>query len=148
MYARKAAAPLLSNRDSSDSLPSDEDTEAIRTDAETDSTTSYCGGADSRSMYLTNLSEKLGENQWTTDTERLVVLDEDDFGCLGLDIHGLVDGYVQAVLATVAIDKMAGRLWSAPTATIGGRFDKTAFRSLSDDAGLLSEIYIDGGDRL
>lgn len=143
LYARKAAAPLVSNRDAE--LKEEDDLEAIRTDGETDSTTSTCGGADSRSMYLTNLSEKLGENQWTTDTERLVVLDEDDFDCLGISLDGLVDGYIQAVLATVAIDKMAGRLWSAPTETTTGRFDKTAFRSLSDDAALLSEIYIDGG---
>ena len=149
MYARKAVAPLISNKGDADQRgdADADDLDAIRTDTETDSTTSTCRGADSRSMYLTNLSEKLGENQWTTDTERLVVLDEDDFGCLGLDLDGLVDGYIQAVLATVAIDKMAGRLWTAPTATTTGRFDRAAFRSLSEDAGLLSEIYIDGGAR-
>ena len=136
LYARKAAAPLISNKDAG--KMDEEDEEQIRTDGETDSTSSTCGGADSRSMYLTNLSEKLGENQWTTDTERLVVLDEEDFGCLGLGIDGLVDGYVQAVLATVAIDKMATRLWSTET----GCFDKAAFRGLSDDAALLSEIYM------
>ena len=119
------------------------------TDAETDSTTSSSsGGADSRSMYLTNLSEKLGENQWTTDTGRLVVLDDEDFGSLGLDMDGMVDGYVQAVLATVAIDKMAVRLWTAPEGNGGvkgrGRFDREAFGVLSDDAGLLGEIMIDG----
>lgn len=136
LYARKAAAPLISNKDMG--RVDEEDEEQIRTDGETDSTTSRCGGADSRSMYLTNLSEKLGENQWTTDTERLVVLDEEDFGCLGISIDGLVDGYVQAVLATVAIDKMATRLWSTET----GCFDKAAFRGLSNDAALLDEILL------
>ena len=147
LYARKAAAPLVSNKDEWREQRDDDDGEGIRTDGETDSTTSNVAGADSRSMYLTNLSEKLGENQWTTDTERLVVLDEEDFGVLGITLDGLVDGYVQAVLATVAIDKMAGRLWTAPTTTTTGRFDKSAFQSLSEDAALLSEIYIDGDGR-
>jgi hypothetical protein len=95
-------------------------------------------------MYLTNLSEKLGRNSWATDVDRLVVLSEDDFHCLGITIDGLLDGFLQAVFASIAIDKMATRLWrSNGDATSGGpnSFDRELFKSLNDDQVLIDEIY-------
>jgi hypothetical protein len=113
MYARKAAAPL----------------DPLNTDC------------DSRSMYLTNLSEKLGKNSWGTDVDRLVVLSEDDFDTLGVTIDGLLDGYIQAVLASIAIDKMATRLVRSEVGLEEKRFDRDVFKSLNDDQTLLDEIY-------
>lgn len=108
VYGRKAPKPLLS---------------------ELDGTTS------SWEMLGTNLSVKEGVDTWGSDTNRLVLMDRKDFNTLGLSLDDLVKGFVQAVLATVAIDKMAANL-----TTQKGKFRLKLFRSLNDDQGLLDEI--------
>ncbi len=108
IYARRAAAPL---------------TETLTPES------------DSWAMLGTNLSVKGGEGSWSAETSRLLMMDTRDFTRLGVGIDSLIEAYVQAVLATLAIDSMATRLLS----TKGG-LRRKLFRSLNDDAVLMGEL--------
>lgn len=108
VYGRKAPVPLLEKLD---------------------------GSTDSWSMLGTNLSVKKGADSWDSDTERLVLMDRRDFNTLGLSLDDLLKGFIQAVLATVAIDKMACNL-----TTQKGRFRLKLYQTLNDDEALLDEI--------
>jgi len=88
---------------------------------------------DSWAMLGTNLSVKKG-NAFTTDTNRLMLMDTKDFNKLGLGIDDLIDAYVQTVLSSTAIDSMADML------TPGGSFNRDLFSSLNEDDELLDEI--------
>lgn len=90
---------------------------------------------DSWDMLGTNLSGKDEEGNWTSDTNRLLLMDSRDFNKLGISIDDLIEGYVQTVLAAIAIDKMAKRLVSED-----GSFNAELFRSLNDDQSLIDEI--------
>ncbi len=83
----------------------------------------------------TNLSIRDQDGSWTSDTSRLLLVDRKDFNTLGLGPDDLIEAYIQSVLATLAIDRMAQRLQS----TKGGLKMKL-FRSLNNDAALVSEI--------
>jgi hypothetical protein len=85
-------------------------------------------------MLGTNLSVKLPDGGWTTDTSRLILMDRKDFNQLGLGIDDLIDAYIQTVLAVIAIDKMAVKLMA------NGKFDYQLFESLNPDNVLLDEI--------
>ncbi|KAG0171865.1 hypothetical protein DFQ28_000200 [Apophysomyces sp. BC1034] len=85
-------------------------------------------------MLGTNLSVKLPDGGWTTDTSRLILMDRKDFNQLGLGIDDLIDAYIQTTLAVIAIDRMASRLMA------NNRFDYNLFRSLNPDNALLREI--------
>lgn len=85
-------------------------------------------------MLGTNLSIKLPDGGWTTDTSRLILMDRKDFNQLGLGIDDLIDAYIQTVLAVIAIDKMAKRLMA------NGEFDYNLFESLNPDNALMDEI--------
>ena len=92
-------------------------------------------GADSWPMLGTNLSEKLGDNQWASDTNRLLLMDRRDFNRLGIGLDDLIEGYVQTVLSTIAIDRVASQLFNKK-----GKFSLRLFRALNDDATLLNEL--------
>jgi hypothetical protein len=92
-------------------------------------------GADSWSMLGTNLSVKEGVNQWSSDTNRLMLMDRRDFNKLGLGLDDLVEAYIQTVLSTIAIDKMCKNLYNSK-----GKFRMKLFKSLNNDATLLNEI--------
>ena len=92
-------------------------------------------GADSWAMLGTNLSEKLGDNQWTSDVSRLILMDRRDFNRLGVGLDDLIEAFVQTVLSTIAIDRMAKELFNQK-----GKFRKRLFRSLNNDPVLLGEI--------
>ncbi len=109
-YARRAAQPLV------DELVS---------------------GVDSWSMLGTNLSLKLAEGQWGSDTNRLILMDRRDFNKLGVGLDDLIEAYIQTVLSMVAIDNMAKTLVNKQ-----GRFRMKLFKSLNDDKSLLEEIMI------
>ncbi|KAI8375364.1 hypothetical protein EDC96DRAFT_496958 [Choanephora cucurbitarum] len=85
-------------------------------------------------MLGTNLSVKLPDGGWTTDTSRLILMDRKDFNQLGLGIDDLIDAYIQTVLAVIAIDRMAIRLMAE------GEFDYSLFESLNPDNALMNEI--------
>ncbi len=91
--------------------------------------------ADSWSVLGTNLSVKQGDGTWTTEQERLVLMDARDYNRLGIGLDDMIDGYVQTALAVTAIDEMSQRL-----VTTKGRFGRKLFLSLNDDEALVSEI--------
>ncbi len=106
-YARRAEAPLTDQLES---------------------------GTDSWAMLGTNLSEKISENKWDSDTNRLMLMDRRDFNKLGLGIDDLIEAYIQTVLSTIAIDRMAKSLFTSK-----GKFSMRLFASLNDDPTLLGE---------
>jgi hypothetical protein len=106
MYARKAHKPLTKTID----------------------------GKDSWSVLGTNLSVLEAKNKWSTETDRLVLLDRKDFNTLGVSTDELLESYVQTVLSATAIDEMCCSLME------GERFNGDLFKSLNNDPGLLEEI--------
>lgn len=108
VYSRRAAKPLLDD---------------------------IMNGSDSWSMLGTNLSIKEGKNIWSSDTNRLMLMDRRDFNKLGLGLDDLIEAYIQTVLSTIAIDKMCKTLYNSK-----GKFRKKLFKSLNNDQTLLNEI--------
>lgn len=96
---------------------------------------SLTGNDDSWAMLGTNLSEKLGDNQWSSDVNRLLLMDRRDFNRMGVGLDDLIEAFIQTVLSTIAIDKMAKQLY-----TKKGKFSMRLFKSLNDDAALINEI--------
>ncbi|MEC9283015.1 MAG: hypothetical protein VX642_09895 [Bdellovibrionota bacterium] len=92
---------------------------------------------DSWSVLGTNLSVKVDENQWDSDTSRLMLMDRKDFNSLGLGTDDLIEAYIQSILSVVAIDKMAQNLINKK-----GSFRVKLFKSLDNDESLLKEIMI------
>ncbi len=109
LYSRRAPAPLADDLAGSPHTPWD--------------------------MLGTNLSKSAGDGQFTTEPERLMLMDQRDFNHLGIGIDDLVEAYVQTVLSTLAIDHMATRL-----VTQKGRFRRRLFASLVNDNALMKEI--------
>ena len=85
----------------------------------------------------TNLSVKLGNNDWSSDTSRLMLMDRKDFNSLGIGIDDLIEAYIQTVLTIVAIDKMSQTLINKK-----GQFRMKLFKSLDKDESLLKEIML------
>lgn len=85
----------------------------------------------------TNLSIKVDENKWDSDTSRLMLMDRKDFNSLGVGIDDLIEAYIQTVLTVVAIDKMAQNLINKK-----GQFRIKLFESLDNDQSLLKEICV------
>lgn len=108
MYARRAEKPLVDN---------------------------LAKGDDSWSILGTNLSLKKEDGGWGSDTSRLMLVDRRDFNKLGIGLDDLIDGFIQSVMATVAIDKMAKNLINSK-----GLLKSRLFKSLNDDPVLLQEI--------
>jgi hypothetical protein len=82
----------------------------------------------------TNLSSKT-EAGWSTDADRLLLMDRRDFNQLGVGLDDLVEAFIQTVLSTVAIDKLAQTLVNQK-----GGLKRKLFRSLNDDPRLLEEL--------
>ncbi|HKK88050.1 MAG TPA: hypothetical protein VJ917_04315, partial [Saprospiraceae bacterium] len=93
---------------------------------------------DSWSMLGTNLSIKLEEGGWDSDTKRLLLMDRRDYNKLGLGIDDLIEAYIQTVLSMIAIDRMCETLVNTK-----GRFRKRLFKSLNQDQSLINEILVD-----
>ena len=93
--------------------------------------------SDSWGMLGTNLSIKLGQNEWGSDTNRLILMDRRDFNKLGIGLDDLIEAYIQTVLSTIAIDKMCVNLYNSK-----GKFRMKLFNSLNNDATLLNEIML------
>jgi len=92
----------------------------------------------------TNLSVKLGENEWKSDTNRLLVMDTRSFNRLGIGLDDLIDGYVQTVLATVAIDNLCKVFMDQNPDSVadaeGSTFDFNMFSTLNPDKDFLEDI--------
>lgn len=91
--------------------------------------------SDSWAMLGTNLSRKLEDGTWTSETNRLVLMDRRDFNQLGIGIDDLIDAYVQTSLSCIAIDKLCCKLVNDQ-----GDFDYQLFASLNDDKSLNDEL--------
>jgi len=86
--------------------------------------------------YLgTNLSIKKDDGSWDSDTSRLLLMDRKGFNRLGIGLDDLVEAYIQTVLSSIAIDKMAINLFNSK-----GKFRKKLFQSLNNDPTLINEI--------
>lgn len=94
-------------------------------------------GEDSWDILGTNLSVKLENEDWGSETNRLMLMDRKDFNKVGVSLDDMIEAYVQTVLSTVAVDKMAQNLFNAK-----GRFRSKLFESLNNDQALLREILI------
>ena len=92
-------------------------------------------GHDSWDMLGTNLSHRDASGEWTTDTNRLILMDRRDFNHLGMGLDDLIEAYIQTILSTIAIDKMACRLVNSR-----GQFNAKLFSSFNDDPHLIREI--------
>lgn len=92
-------------------------------------------GTPSWNMLGTNLSVRVSEHEWTSQTERLMLMDSRDFNRVGLGLDDLIDAYVQTVLAVTAIDEMARTL-----VTQKGRFRRRFFSTLNPDPALVQEL--------
>ncbi|KAI9336779.1 hypothetical protein BDR26DRAFT_864585 [Obelidium mucronatum] len=125
IYARRARKPLLRHLDDDPEITSWE-------------------------MLGTNLSVKT-DDEWTTESQRLLLMDRKDFNQLGIGIDDLIDAYIQTVLSVISIDKMAQRLMKVipeGTAPKDGKypwynenmFDFELFEALNPDVALLQEI--------
>lgn len=100
-------------------------------------------------MLGTNLSVKT-DDEWTTEAQRLLLMDRKDFNQLGLGIDDLIDAYIQTILSVIAIDKLAERLMKdAPGDAVKDVrfpwynekvFDFELFEALNPDKALLDEI--------
>lgn len=103
-------------------------------------------------MLGTNLSVK-NDDGWTTEAQRLLLMDRKDFNQLGLGVDDLIDAYIQTVLSVMAIDKMCDRLMNNNTNAdeINPKFpwsneqifDHELFASLNPDQALLQELRLD-----
>lgn len=95
------------------------------------------GGSPSWDMLGTNLSVKRADGGWDTETDRLLLMDRKDFNGLGIGIDELIEAYIQTVLSTLAIDRMAQSLVGTK-----GQLRMKLFRSLNDDDALLAEVLV------
>jgi hypothetical protein len=96
-------------------------------------------GEPSWDMLGTNLSVKLEDDSWTTETSRLLLMDTRDFNRLGIGTDDLIDAFLQTVMATVAIDKLSKTLLTTHSDG-SSEFNMPLFTSLNKDPVLSSEI--------
>jgi hypothetical protein len=95
-------------------------------------------GNNSWDMLGTNLSVKNEDGSWSSDTNRLLLMDRRDFNKLGIGLDDLIEAYIQTVLSMVAIDNMAKNFINK-----NGKFRTKLFRSLNDDDSLINEIKVE-----
>ncbi len=88
----------------------------------------------SRDILGTNLSY-IEDGVSKTDSSRLILMDRIDFNQLWIWIDDLIEGYIQSVLSTIAIDKMSKSLL-----TKEWTFKSKTFSNLNNDPDLLKEI--------
>jgi len=96
------------------------------------------GMSSSWEMLGTNLTSKSDHFfMKTTEADRLLVFDTENFSNVNLSMDDLVNGYVQSVLSVIAIDKLCRRLIKPD-----GEFNKEYFAELNPDSTLLEELHI------
>ena len=149
MYARRAAA-ALSEYAPADEAAAPEAADSARSHRASVSSleSAYtvassllppAGGAKAQSASWlqlgTNLSVLTGDLTWSTESERLVMMDTRDFATLGLGVDDLIDAFVQSCLAVIAIDDQAASLLNAD-----GSFSLEKFAAVNDDPALLAEL--------
>ena len=98
-------------------------------------TTELNTGDDSWDMLGTNLSVKQPDGSFTTQPERLLLVDSRDFNRLGFGLDDLIESYLQSVMSIVAIDNMSKTLINTK-----GKFRKKLFGSINPDRRFNEEI--------
>lgn len=122
MYARRAAVPLRNHT-------------KIGAEAEGDDE-----GPSSWDILGTNLSKVVGDLTFTTESERLVLMDSESFDELGIGLDDLVKGYIQTVLCVTAIDRMCCRLQDGYEGEGGSGINIELFACLDPDEALVDEV--------
>lgn len=92
-------------------------------------------GDDSWEMLGTNLSVKNKDGSFSTEPERLLLVDSRDFNRLGFGLDDLIESYLQTVMSIQAIDIMAAGLVNTK-----GRFRRKLFCSINPDSRFNEEI--------
>ena len=92
-------------------------------------------GKSSWDILGTNLSFKHDNGDWGSETNRLLLMERKEFNKLGVGLDELIEAYIQTVLTSIAIDKMAQHLMTSK-----GMLRKKLFKSLNDDESLIKEI--------
>ncbi|MEZ4266761.1 MAG: hypothetical protein R3F39_10315 [Myxococcota bacterium] len=92
-------------------------------------------GAASWPILGTNLSVPMEGGGYAADTDRLMVMDSQEFNHLGMGPDDLIDAYVQTVLSILAIDRMA-----ASVLRPDGELDRERFAAMDDDPSLTAEL--------
>ena len=92
-------------------------------------------GETSWSMLGTNLSVKRADGGWTTEPDRLLLMDTRDFNRLGIGLDDLIESYIQTVMSVTAIDEMAQGLVNSK-----GKFRRRLFLSINPDTQLAEEL--------
>ena len=94
-------------------------------------------GTNSWEVLGTNLSFIDQNGKWNSETSRLLLMERKSFNTLGISLDNLVEGYIQTVLSSIAIDKMAKQLISS-----SGKLKRKLFTSLNEDRVLINEILL------
>ena len=93
-------------------------------------------GTDSWAILGTNLSKKISEGTFETDSNRLMLTDRRDFNKMGVGLDDLIEGYIQTISSMIAIDNMAKLLINSK-----GQLKQKLFLSLNNDQRLVEEIH-------
>jgi hypothetical protein len=83
----------------------------------------------------TNLSVKVNKNTWDNESERVIVMSDDDFNQLGIGLDDLIDGYIQTVLAVISIDKFCESFLNEKN-----ELNYQAFKYLNSDEKFVMEL--------
>ena len=92
-------------------------------------------GQSSWDMLGTNLSVKNEDGSFTTQPERLLLVDSRDFNRLGFGMDDLIESYIQTVMSLTAIENMAAGL-----VTTKGKFRRKLFASINPDTQFIEEL--------
>ena len=87
------------------------------------------------SVLGTNLSGKTQNGVWTTDSSRLLLMDERDFNRLGLSLDEIIEAFVQTVLSVLSINDLAKSLLTQKR-----ELKRRTFAGLCNDQELMKEI--------
>jgi hypothetical protein len=96
---------------------------------------SLTAGQSSWDMLGTNLSVKNADGSFSTEPDRLMLMDSRDFNHLGVGLDDLTEAYIQTALSVTAIDEMASQLITKKSA-----FRRRFFANLVPDPTLSAEL--------
>ena len=88
----------------------------------------------------TNLSVKVEKNTWDTESKRVLLMDSEEFAQLGIGLDDLIDGFIQTILSTIAIDKFCDKIVFVENELGEIKIDYEKFKSLNSDEKLLEEF--------
>ena len=86
-----------------------------------------------------NLTVQNNDNSSKTDVDRLILMDKKDFNTLGIGLDDLIQAYIQAILSTIAIDKMATKFVKESNDGTT-HFNRNYFYGLCNDIEFIQDI--------